>query len=112
MSGRADHEHAASVNAGYARASAVPEWTPTLVFYTGVQLAEAALAAYGIHEREHGDRQAAIESKWPGAGTPYQKLKQLSSNWRYLGLTPSERDVKRAWTWLDELASRIDEKVP
>lgn len=84
-------------------------WTPTVTFYAGVQVVEAALAMLGEHPRGHPDREAAIASRWPTASVPYKRLRQLSEYWRYYGRTPSNSDIRSAAVWLDALCDAIGE---
>lgn len=114
MGTRDQHLEAAALNERMSREMTQDHevWTPTLIFYTCVQLSSAAFAAIGERHQSHADREAVLAARWPAANAPYHKLKQLSCEWRYNAERPSSRDIERARRWGRDLATAIDEDWP
>ena len=118
MSERHTHQAAASINHQIGRqlqraAGDGQCWVPTLALYSAVQVAEGRFADGNIHTREHGDRYAQLHLLGgPAASAPYQKLKTLSSHWRYDGRRPTDGELEQGWRWVADLAAALQERWP
>ena len=116
MSARPVHEAAANASILTARSMLRlnPEspWVPTIFFYVGVQIVEAALTDSNECGQDHDGRMMAIGARWPAGSGTYRKLKQLSEAWRYRGTPPGRRDVESAERWARDLAAAVGERWP
>ena len=117
MSSRPVHEAASSRNAATSAAllSTDPShpWSVTTLYYTAVQLVEAALSDFGDCTADHGERYARLHSRWgPSSAAAYRKLKQASEQWRYRGIGYAQRDVELAERWAHELIGAVGERWP
>lgn len=107
------HEAAAATNLALCdRLSTDPGWLVTVMYYAAIQKIEARLADRNEHPTTPDARRTAglsIESK---IGAPWRKLKQLSEDWRYAGLTPSPNECRDAERWAADMAAYIGERWP
>ena len=112
MSSRAVHEAAAAVNLDLAKRLQERGWRVTAIYYAAVQKVEARLADGNDHPGRHEDRFAAALIVAPTIAVPWRKLKQLSEDWRYRGIDPTEQECQDAERWAATIALTCGETWP
>lgn len=92
------------------------EWQVTTIFYAALHLVDGRLEKYGIHPRNHGQRNQEVQNHpdlqpiW----RQYERLQKLSRRARYEPDLPAigPGDVASAWMLFERVEAHINGLAP